>query len=49
MRKYLGMVKRKLESRYLAMDSTERSRYKSMADNVFNRDKDTLTGDLCYS
>jgi hypothetical protein len=39
-----GDGKEKMESRYLAMDSTERSRYKSMADNVFNRDKDTLTG-----
>jgi hypothetical protein len=39
-----GDGKEKVESRYLAMDSTERSRYKSMADNVFNRDKDTLTG-----
>ena len=36
----------KTENRYLAMDSTERSRYKKMADNVFNRDKDTLTGDF---
>ena len=36
----------KMETRYLAMDSTERSRYKKMADNVFNRDKDTLTGDF---
>ena len=36
----------KTENRYLAMDSTERSRYKAMADNVFNRDKDTLTGDF---
>jgi len=41
-----GDGKEKAESRYLAMDSTERSRYKSMADNVFNRDKDTLTGDF---
>jgi hypothetical protein len=41
-----GDGKEKVESRYLAMDSTERSRYKSMADNVFNRDKDTLTGDF---
>jgi hypothetical protein len=39
-----GDGKEKVESRYLAMDSIERSRYKSMADNVFNRDKDTLTG-----
>jgi hypothetical protein len=41
-----GDGKEKVESRYLAMDSIERSRYKSMADNVFNRDKDTLTGDF---
>jgi len=41
-----GDGKEKMETRYLAMDSTERSRYKSMADNVFNRDKDTLTGDF---
>jgi len=41
-----GDGKEKVESRYLAMDSTERARYKSMADNVFNRDKDTLTGDF---
>jgi hypothetical protein len=39
-----GDGKEKVERRYLAMDSIERSRYKSMADNVFNRDKDTLTG-----
>jgi len=39
-----GDGKEKMETRYLAMDSTERSRYKKMADNVFNRDKDTLTG-----
>jgi len=41
-----GDGKEKAETRYLAMDSTERARYKSMADNVFNRDKDTLTGDF---
>jgi len=39
-----GDGKEKVESRYLAMDSTERKRYQDMASKVFDRDKDNLTG-----
>ena len=39
-----GDGKEKAETRYLAMDSTERKRYQDMASKIFDRDKDTLTG-----
>ena len=39
-----GDGEEKVESRYLAMDSTERKRYQDMASKVFDRDKDNLTG-----
>ena len=41
-----GDGKEKAETRYLAMDSTERKRYQDMASKIFDRDKDTLTGDF---
>jgi len=39
----------KAETVYLEMDSTTRKRYQDMASKIFDRDKDTLTGDFAVA